>query len=381
MDHGIIPFVVSATLVGAVVYAVVHLVAIAGVLRNPAKTSGAGLTFSVIVAARNEADRIGMLLESLTRQTRMPDEIIVVDDRSADGTADVVSTFEQRLPCLRCVRVDDLPAGMAPKKHALERGIAASSGLILCFTDADGILPPAWLETIESYLLPDVGIVVGSYAPAPAEVVPSLAGGLLERFISYEKFKTTALSAGTAGLGFAWMASGSNLAYRRSVYDQVGGFSGQHASMGGDDDLFVQRVRRTTEWKIIPMLEPAATVITNVPRAWREFYRQRARHFSAGRWYDAWSKSFLAAYHVANLLSTGSLFFALVWPGVGFLTAYVIKVCADMSLLALADLRIQRSRAWTWFLPLELLNMLYLFTAGPIGWLTRVRWKEGRSAA
>jgi hypothetical protein len=159
------------------------------------------------------------------------------------------------------------------------------------------------------------------------------------------------------------------------VYDGVGGFAGQHESISGDDDLFVQRIRRQTSWRIISMPSPEATVVTEVPETWRELYRQRTRHLSAGRWYDLWSQSWLAVYHGTNAFATCALLAAVALPGHGFLTAYVIKMCADLFLCALGDLRFGRARAWTWFLPLEIVNVAYVIIVGPLGWLSRIQWK------
>lgn len=371
-----LPILASFAIGAAAVYAALHSIALIGLFRRGRRHSTDADTLSVIVAARNEEARIGVLLESLVRQTRRPDEVIVVDDRSIDGTSSVVEAYRKRLPTLKIVKVDALPAGAAPKKNALECGIAASSGGILCFTDADVILPPTWLASIDSHMTPEVGVVAGTYAPLPPVERGGLVSSILHRFIDYEKFKTWILAAGSAALGFAWTASGSNLAYRRSVYDHVGGFKGQHGSISGDDDLFVQRVRRETDWKIAAMTGPDATVQTEVPSTWSEFYRQRTRHLSAGRWYDAWSSIGLAIYHGSNLVATASLCAAIAWPEHRFLTAYVVKISADLILCALGDLRLRRSSAWTWFVPLEILNVFYLLTAGPAAWLRKPTWKE-----
>lgn len=375
-----LPILASIAIGAAAVYAALQSIALVGLFRSSRTNAADEATMSVIVAARNEEAHIGVLLESLDRQTRRPDEIVVVDDRSEDGTASVIEAYQKRLPMLRIEKVESLPAGAAPKKNALERGIAASSNEILCFTDADVILPPTWLAAIEARMAPQVGVVIGSYAPLPPTQPKGLTSSLLFRFIDYEKFKTWILSAGSIGWGFAWTASGSNLAYRRSVFDQVGGFKGQHASLSGDDDLFIQRVRRETDWKIVAMPGPETTVLTEAPSTWGDFFRQRTRHLSAGRWYDAWSSIGLAIYHASNLASTLALFAAVVWPDHRFLTAYVVKVCADLLLCSLGDLRLRRPTAWTWFLPLEFVNAFYLVTAGTAAWLKNPTWKETESS-
>lgn len=378
MESSAVTLLGGAACVSAIIYGSFHVLLAIGLLRRPSRQERRAGNLSVIVAARNESTRIGALLEALRAQTRRPEEIIIVDDRSDDGTGDVVESYRSMFPVLRLVRVNELPAGAAPKKHALETGIAASTGEILCFTDADCIPPPHWLRRVESVFSPQTGVVVGMYAPAwEADATgPSFVGGILRRFIDYERFKTSALAAGSAGLRFAWLASGSNFAYRRSVFDEVGGFTGQHRSLSGDDDLFVQRVRRTTQWQVVALTDPEATVRTVLPSRWKTFLLQRMRHFSAGRSYDPAAKILLAVYHGSNSLATLALLGAILHPTSVFLTAYVCKVCSDLVLLVAGDMRLRRASAWRWFLPLELMNVVFVAVAGPVGLLTRVRWKE-----
>ena len=365
-------------IVAASVYAAFHFLLTLGSIRRFGTGNSVRERISLIIAARNEAERIGLLLESLRSQTRPPDEIIIVDDRSHDGTSQVVDAFRTVLQQLVVVRVDELPQGSAPKKNALEAGIRRSSGDILCFTDADCIPPPTWIERIESSFGPLTGVVAGLYIPIWDDSMraPAQLGGLFRRFIEYERFKTSALLVGSVGIGFPWLASGSNLAYRRRVFDEVGGYKGHHLSLSGDDDLFVQRVRRSTHWKVVALAGPDSSVRTTVPSTWKAFIVQRARHFSAGRYYDPVTALLLAVYHACNAVATMSLLAAFLFPGESYATAYVVKLSADLVLLAAADLRIQRSQAWTWFLPLEVCNVFYILLAGPLGWFSRIRWKE-----
>ena len=378
MESSAVTFLGIAACFAAAIYGSFHLLLAIGLMRRPSRQERRAGDVSVIVAARNESDHIGVLLEALRAQTRRPEEIIIVDDRSDDGTGEIVESYRSGLPALRLIRVNELPAGAAPKKHALETGIAASAGEILCFTDADCIPPPHWLQRVESLFSPDTGVVVGMYAPVweADESGLSFARGILRRFIDYERFKTSALAAGSAGLRFPWLASGSNFSYRRTVFNEVGGFTGLHGSLSGDDDLFVQRVRRATQWQVVALTDPEATVRTLLPSRWRAFLRQRMRHFSAGRWYDPAAMTLLAFYHGSNSLATLALLGAILYPSSIFLTAYVGKVCADLILLAAGDMRLRRASAWAWFLPLELMNVFFVAVAGPIGLLARVRWKE-----
>jgi hypothetical protein len=92
---------------------------------------------SVIVPARDEADRIGPALESRLADDYPDLEIVVVDDRSGDGTGDAARAAGAGDPRLRVVRVDELPEGWLGKVHALDAGVRGSRGEWLLFSDAD----------------------------------------------------------------------------------------------------------------------------------------------------------------------------------------------------------------------------------------------------
>ncbi len=101
---------------------------------------------SVIVPARNEAGRIGRCVESLVRQEGVPHEIIVVDDRSSDGTAEEAreAGAGSGVP-LRILTGEPLPDGWFGKPWACRQGAAAARGRILLFTDADTVHHPRLL--------------------------------------------------------------------------------------------------------------------------------------------------------------------------------------------------------------------------------------------
>ncbi len=99
---------------------------------------------SVVIPARNEADRLPLLLESLAAQTRRPDQVVVVDDHSDDGTAAAARAFADVV----VVSAPDMPAGWTGKSWACQTGVARSDGDALVFLDADVELAPTALEAL-----------------------------------------------------------------------------------------------------------------------------------------------------------------------------------------------------------------------------------------
>ena len=94
-----------------------------------------GPLVSVIIPARNEARNIERCVRSILATSYSPIEVIVVDDRSTDGTAEIVepSTGKQ----LRLVRGSELPDGWFGKQWAIVQGYRVANGDLLLFSDAD----------------------------------------------------------------------------------------------------------------------------------------------------------------------------------------------------------------------------------------------------
>jgi glycosyltransferase involved in cell wall biosynthesis len=100
------------------------------------------LRVSVVIPARDEAERIEGTLRRLLAQRSVELEIVVVDDRSRDATAAIVERVAREDARVRLVRVAELPPGWLGKTHACERGARASSGAWILFTDGDIHLAP-----------------------------------------------------------------------------------------------------------------------------------------------------------------------------------------------------------------------------------------------
>ena len=90
-------------------------------------------TVSVIVPARNEEASLGSCLESLTAQTGVSSEIILVDDASTDRTREIAQSF----PSVRVVDAGPPPAHWTGKNNAMVAGAKVAAGEWLLFTDAD----------------------------------------------------------------------------------------------------------------------------------------------------------------------------------------------------------------------------------------------------
>ncbi|MCW4384448.1 glycosyltransferase family 2 protein [Salinibacterium sp. SYSU T00001] len=108
---------------------------------------------SVVIPSWNDAELLSDCLAALARQTRLADEIVVVDNASTDATAEVARRFGARV-------VQEDVRGIL---RATAAGFDAAHGDILARLDADSIPAPDWLETVVAHLgsLPTPAAVAG----------------------------------------------------------------------------------------------------------------------------------------------------------------------------------------------------------------------------
>src|SRR4051812_27792592 len=108
-------------------------------LREAAPGGGEWPFVSIVVPARNEEKNLPRLLPSLLGQRYPRFEVIVVDDKSTDGTPQVLEEWQARDERLHVVRGEDLPReeGWMGKPHAMMQGARIAKGEWLLFTDAD----------------------------------------------------------------------------------------------------------------------------------------------------------------------------------------------------------------------------------------------------
>ncbi|MBD2848225.1 glycosyltransferase [Paenibacillus sp. IB182496] len=112
---------------------------------QPGRSSPKPVALTVVIPARNEAHNLGALLGSLQAQRVPAAEVLVVDDGSEDGTAEVAKRLGARV-----VVPGPLPAGWLGKSWACWQGAAAAAQPQLLFLDADIVLEPQALERLST---------------------------------------------------------------------------------------------------------------------------------------------------------------------------------------------------------------------------------------
>lgn len=162
------------------------------------------LSISVVIPAYNEQDLLPACLESLRIQTRVPDEIIIVDNNSNDKTAQIARNFGAKV-------VKETKQGIMP---AVYTGISASRSEVIARCDADSIVPVDWLERIEK-TLQDNPNAAGLTGPGRFYNTGSVRATFAQGWYMYSYF----LLVGSALAN--WPVFGSNCAIRRSAWQAI----------------------------------------------------------------------------------------------------------------------------------------------------------------
>ncbi|CAL9369464.1 hypothetical protein SUDANB121_00839 [Nocardiopsis dassonvillei] len=139
-------------------------------------------TVSLVIPAYNEEATIERCVLAAVRQTRAPREIIVVDNRSTDGTAAIVERLAAEHPNsgIRLLRQFDAQ-GLVPTRNA---GFAAARGEVLGRIDADSVIAPDWVENVSRVMSdPTVGGLTGpvTYYDVPLFGSSPLSDDLVRR--------------------------------------------------------------------------------------------------------------------------------------------------------------------------------------------------------
>ncbi len=354
----------------AVLYA--HFVGflVAGLLRLRDRNSSRQPFVSVVMAVRDEAASLPRCLSALSSQTYPPSrmEMIVVNNLSQDNTRELLDDWQADDENRHALHLHDIPAGCSPKKFALTRGINKAAGELIFTTDADCAPSPDWLESMVGYFRDDTGVVVG---PAPLE-----GESLLAKILALDSLASLVVAAGGCGWQTAITCTGRNLAYRKSVFKQVGGFSATAHRLSGDDDLFLQSVSRQTDWSIDFALKAQSVVPSPAAESFRQFVRQRRRHVSASKDYPFRLKAAYLIFNLANLGIFACLSHACITgTGIAAATAVLgLKLMLDFVALALVAYRLERTRLLFYFPLWELFYIINQTLISPLGLIGKIRW-------
>lgn len=331
---------------------------------------------TVLVCAWNERENLTELIPLLDAQEYPEYEVILLDDRSDDGSEEYIRENINGWKNIRYIRINDQFDHVTPKKYALTVGMKQAKYPIALMTDAD--CRPAsnhWITAMTSRVTESKDIVLG-FSPYFKQK------GLLNWFIRCETFYAAVQYLSFTLAGMTYMGVGRNILYKRSVFFANKGFYTHKHVFGGDDDIFLNEVATSSNTTI--SIEEDSFVYSVPKTNWKDWFRQKRRHISVSRYYKPRNKVLLGMLSGAHI---ATWFFGLLTLAWGLITkdmlllqylgiVFSVRWAIQWFLLIIINIKLDKTVEWFSFLLMDFALFVYYLV---FGFLTMTSRKPRKS--
>lgn len=325
---------------------------------------------SVILAARNEEANLPAFLDSLLKLTypREHLEIFLVNDRSSDRTGEFFDALADRFSFIHVIHIDQHPPFLSGKENAIHLALQRATGEFIFLTDADCLLPPNWIQTMLAFFDEDTGVVCGQTYLSSHRGAHTIWEGV--QALDWAYLLTAA--AGATGLNQPTSCIGNNLALRKQVYFQVGGFPHIGFSLT-EDYALVRSVCQRTDWDIHFPIHPETTVTSFPEPTIGDFFRQRKRWLVGGKNVRFFGLSLMLTSFLNHLVLPVALliprFYALATAG------FALIFATDALLLLRTLIPNKKWKLLVFFPFYEIFYFLYTVILSAFVFSRNVHWK------
>lgn len=369
----IVHSIISLLLTGLYLLVLIYLIKGWATLKRP-KVAGATFTtkVTILIAARDEEERIRYTIEDIITQDYPKHlvEVIIVDDHSTDDTANIILSYAADGIKLMQLR-EDKPLN-SYKKKAIAEAIALSTGDLMVATDADCRMGKSWLSSVVGYYETHNPVMISSPVTYFEERT------LFERLQTLEFSYLIGIGAAFIGNGRASTCNGANLAYRKDVFYEVGGFKGIDDLASGDDELLLQKVAVTYPNRIGFLKNADAVVYTHAKHTLQEFLQQRRRWASKSTRYKDKKVVALAVciwlFNLSLLVNAGLSFYSIAFLKL-FLLQFLLKYLFEVAFLLPIMSFFRRSNLVGLLILLSPIHIIYFVYVGLIGNTRKYAWK------
>ncbi|MEO8909733.1 MAG: glycosyltransferase family 2 protein [Gemmatimonadaceae bacterium] len=334
---------------------------------------------SVILPARNEAHNVARCVQSILSTTYPNLELIVVDDSSTDGTAEVARRSIEGDPRARVVTNAALPDGWFGKQWACATGAKVANGEILQFTDADTV-HGADLVTRS------VNAMKGTSADLFSIAGRQELGGFWERIIQPQIFTILSMRyGGTESVNKSTLvtnkiANGQCIFVRRDAYDSMGGHAAVRTSVAEDlmlaQKFFAARKRVVLMLGVNQLSTRMYESLREIINGWRKnVFAGGLDSVPFGKMGQTIFPLVLLTPPLMELLPVVVLIFGafgLLTPGIVLWAA--IAVGATLAWWILVYVTVRENPLYALAYPLGAIMLLYIFVTAVIRG-RRVTWK------
>ena len=247
------------------------------------------------------------------------------------------------------------------KKFPLSIGIKSAKHETLLLTDADCV--PAtefWMQKMQSAYKDGIEIVLGYGAFHKKK-------GLLNKLIRFETFHSALQYLSFALAGMPFMGVGRNLSYKRDVFIRNKGFSSINQIPSGDDDLFINKV--ATKYNTAIAIDPSAHTLSEPKRTWKEWIRQKYRHYTTSKYYKPKHKFFLGLYSFSLFMVYPLLAVSIIYYNWWLaLAVYGVRFLVQAIILFISMKKLNEKDLWPFFLFFDIWMFFYFIFFAPAIW-------------
>jgi cellulose synthase/poly-beta-1,6-N-acetylglucosamine synthase-like glycosyltransferase len=365
--------IISLFSIGLYVILLIYLrIGWAKVTMPPVVADSFSTKVTVLIAARNEEEKIHLTIEDILAQDYPKHlvEIIIVDDHSTDNTATIISSYAPQ--GVKLLKLSLGETFNSYKKKAIAEAIQLSTGELMVATDADCRMGDQWLRTIVGFYEQNNLVMISS------PVTYFQEQSVFERMQTLDFSSLIGMGGSFLGHGFAATCNGANFAYRKDVFYEVGGFAGIDELASGDDELLLHKVGERYPGRIGFLKRREAIVYTHAKPNLKEFMQQRRRWASKSTKYkNKKMVAFALSIWLCNfmLLFTAVLGIFDIYFFKLFLLTIGIKYAIDLLYMTPIMNFLKRRELLLYVSFVLPLNVLYFVLIGFLGKNKKYAWK------
>lgn len=237
---------------------------------------------SVIIPFRNEAENLKLLFDTLVKQTYSREliKIYFINDHSTDNSKEILENLAFQNGEFN-IEIIDLEEERKGKKAALQKAYQFVNSEIILSTDADCLLPEQWINiSVQAFEEEDVQMLCGGIKIQSGK-------SWLEQFQSVELMSLMGSGAASIQINQPIMSNGANLAFRKSVLQEID-FSKIKTDKASGDDVFlmIEIFRKMGSHAIRFEFDPAHWVYTKAMVTFEQLVQQRIRWTSKTKNYN-----------------------------------------------------------------------------------------------
>jgi cellulose synthase/poly-beta-1,6-N-acetylglucosamine synthase-like glycosyltransferase len=235
---------------------------------------------SLLIPFRNEEHNLEACCQALQKLNYPADklEILLLNDSSTDGSLDIINPYLQKNPLFKLVNVESEQNNLRGKMNVLAQGIQKSDAEFIFITDADCQPHTNWLQTMLTYFDKETALISGFTLICSAKPNSSK---LFEKLQTIDWIFLQSLAHGASKIKRPITVIGNNIAFKRQVYNDLGGYVKIGFSIT-EDHALMQAILDRTNYNVKYICAAESPVYSNPLANFSDFMQQRLRWTKGG---------------------------------------------------------------------------------------------------